>query len=187
MNECSKGAPHTLITERLILRAPSEVSDGAMVNAAIRYSHKELKEWLPFAQSVPTVEETENNLIQSYDDFINRKSFRYLMLKKNTLEFVGVITLLAINWEVSKCEIGYWTVTHSTGKGYMKEAVKCIKELGINHFKFNRLEIKCESTNYKSRSIPEKLGFELEAILKNEDLSADGTRLTDTCIYAITI
>ena len=31
---------------------------------------------------------------------------------------------------------------------------------------------------------PEKLGFELEGILRNDDLSADGKKLTDTCIYA---
>ncbi|WP_339146589.1 MULTISPECIES: GNAT family N-acetyltransferase [unclassified Sutcliffiella] len=186
MNTFSRNAPQILETDRLILRAPFEKSDGATVNTAIRHSHNELKEWLPFAQSVPLLEETEKNLKQAYDDFINRKSFRYLIFNKNTLEFVGVVTLLSINWEVPKCEIGYWSDTRATGKGYMNEAVTSLKELGTNYFKFNRMEIKCESTNYKSRSIPEKLGFELEGILKNEDLSADGKKLTDTCIYAIT-
>lgn len=47
-----------------------------------------------------------------------------------------------------------------------------------------RLEIRCESTNTKSRTIPEKLGYELEGILRNEDFSADGKKLTDTCVYA---
>lgn len=186
MNTFSRDAPRILETERLILRAPSEMSYGSTVNAAIRCSHQELKEWLPFAQNVPSLKETESNLKKAYDDFIERKSFRYLIFKKESLEFVGVVTLMSINWEVPKCEVGYWIDTRSTGKGYMREAVKCLKELGTSHLKFNRMQIRCESTNYKSRSIPESLGFELEGILKNEDLSADGKRLTDTCIYAIT-
>ena len=66
----------------------------------------------------------------------------------------------------------------------MLEAVKGLCELGLNQINFKRVEIRCESTNLKSRSIPEKLGFELEGILKNEDLSADGSKLIDTCIYA---
>ncbi|PYF08328.1 acetyltransferase (GNAT) family protein [Ureibacillus chungkukjangi] len=66
----------------------------------------------------------------------------------------------------------------------MKEAVEALTNVGLNKIQFNRIEIRCESTNLKSRAIPEKLGFELEGILKSEDLSADGSKLTDTCIYA---
>lgn len=66
----------------------------------------------------------------------------------------------------------------------MTEAVSELTNLGLQLLKFRRIEIRCESTNTKSRTIPEKLGFELEGILRNEDLSADGKELTDTCIYA---
>jgi ribosomal-protein-serine acetyltransferase len=67
----------------------------------------------------------------------------------------------------------------------MLEAVKELSKIGLNQLKFKRIEIRCESTNLRSRAIPEKLGFELEGTLKNDDLSADGSKLTDTCIYAI--
>ena len=55
------------------------------------------------------------------------------------------------------------------------ESVNALTELGLNQIKFKRIEIKCESTNIKSRSIPEKLGYELEGILKNDDLTAEAT------------
>ena len=80
--------------------------------------------------------------------------------------------------------MGYWINTKYSGNGYMLEAVKGLVELGSDYINFKRIKIRCEATNLKSRSIPEKLGFELEGILKNEDLSADGSKLTDTCIYA---
>ncbi len=66
----------------------------------------------------------------------------------------------------------------------MKETGSALTKLGIQLFKLKRIEIRCEANNKKSRAITEKLGFELEGVLRNEDVSADGKHLTDTCIYA---
>ncbi|WP_284646153.1 GNAT family N-acetyltransferase [Paenibacillus silviterrae] len=38
--------------------------------------------------------------------------------------------------------------------------------------------------NTRSKLIPERLQFELESIIKNEDLSVDGSELRDTYIFA---
>ena len=177
--------PIQLETERLILRAPRQSGDGSIVNEAIRYSINELKVWLPFAQKTPTIDETEVSLRVAHINFLKRESLRYLIFCKGTNDFIGVTSFEGINWDIPKCHIGYWINTKYSGNGYMLEAVKALTELGLITIKFKRIEIKCESTNIKSRSIPEKLGYELEGILKNDDLSADGNKLTDTCIYAI--
>ncbi|WP_336882457.1 GNAT family N-acetyltransferase [Priestia koreensis] len=178
-------APIQLETERLLLRAPRQSGDGSIVNQAIRESIHELKVWLPFAQKLPTIEETEMNVREAHIDFLKRKSFRFLIFHKVTKEFIGVTSFQEINWNVPKCEIGYWIHTEFSGNGYMTEAVRELSNVGLQQMKFKRIEIRCESTNLKSRSIPEKLGFELEGILKNDDVSADGSKLTDTCIYSI--
>lgn len=89
-----------------------------------------------------------------------------------------------IDWDIPKCEMGYWINTKYSGKGYITEAVKELVNFGLNHLAFRRIEIWCDSKNVKSRLIAEKLGFILEGTLRNEDLSADGSQLTDTCIYA---
>ncbi|EJQ00358.1 hypothetical protein IC3_00120 [Bacillus cereus VD142] len=135
-------------------------------------------------QSIPTVEETEILLRNAHIDFLKRESFRYLIYHKDTNDFIGTASLHGINWKISKCEIGYWINTQFSGNGYMTEAVSELINLGFQLLKFRRIEIRCESNNTKSRAIPEKLGFELEGILRNEDLSADGKELTDTRIYA---
>ncbi|WP_255266623.1 GNAT family N-acetyltransferase [Bacillus cereus] len=92
---------------------------------------------------------------------------------KGTNDFIGTASLYGINWKISKCEIGYWINTQFSGNGYMTEAVSELTNLGFQLLKFRRIEIRCESNNIKSRTIPEKLGFELEGILSNEDLSVD--------------
>ncbi|MHA4964917.1 GNAT family N-acetyltransferase [Bacillus subtilis] len=184
MNPLLLDIPLQFETERLILRIPRQSVDSVFVNKAIRASINELSPWLPFAQTIPSVEETEANLRKAYINFLKRESFRYLIFHKSSNDFIGVTSFEGVNWDIPKCHIGYWINTKYSGNGYMLEAVKGLTELGLNLIKFKRIEVRCESTNLKSRSIPEKLGFELEGILKNEDLSADGSKLTDTCIYA---
>lgn len=184
MNSILLDVPLQIETDRLILRAPLQAGDGNVVHQAIKESINELKQWLLLFQSIPTVEETEILLRNAHIDFLKRESFRYLIYLKGTNDFIGTASLHGINWKISKCEIGYWINTQFSGNGYMTEVVSELTNLGFQLLKFRRIEIRCESNNTKSRAIPEKLGFELEGILRNEDLSADGKELTDTCIYA---
>ncbi|NKE04106.1 GNAT family N-acetyltransferase [Mesobacillus selenatarsenatis] len=177
--------PFQIETGRLLLRAPNRTGDGSIVNQAIRDSFDELKAWLPFAQKLPAVVETEINLRKAHINFLKRESFRFLIFHRETDDFIGTVSLQGIDWSIPKGEIGYWINTRFSGNGYMTEAVKAVTDFGLNQLKFKRIEIRCESTNLKSRAIPEKLGYQLEGILRNEDLSADGSRLTDTCYYSI--
>jgi ribosomal-protein-serine acetyltransferase len=177
--------PLQLETSRLILRAPRQTGDGSVVNKAIRESFPELKAWLPFAQTIPEAEETEINLRMAHVKFLKREAFRFLLFEKETNEFIGTASLQDIDWDIPSCQIGYWMNTAFTGKGYMTEAVQELTNLALNTISCRRVEIRCESENRKSRAIPEKLGFSLEGTLRNEDLSADGNRLTDTCIYSV--
>jgi ribosomal-protein-serine acetyltransferase len=186
MNPMMIDVPSQLETERLILRAPFQKGDGQIVNKAIKDSFNELKQWMPFAQRIPAVEETEINLREAHIKFLKRNSFRFLIFHKVTKEFIGQASLQGIDWDLPKGELGYWINTESSGNGFMTEAIRELTRFGLELLHFKRIEIRVESTNVKSRSIAEKLGYTLEGILKNDDLSADGKQLTDTCIYAMT-
>lgn len=177
--------PSSLETDRLLLRVPFLSGDGRVVNKAIRESIAELSKWLPFAQEIPPVEETESNLRNAHIKFLARESFRFLIFHKETDEYIGTSSIHNIDWEVKSGDIGYWIDKKYSGNGYMTEAIKRLTDLGMNQLGFNRLEIRCEAANVKSQAIPEKLGFKLEAVLKNEYLSADGKTLTDTYVYGM--
>ena len=186
MNSILLDVPSEVETARLILRTPSYSGDGEAVNKAIKDSIHELRQWLPFAQEIPTLEDTEISLREAHIKFLERESFRFLIFHQNSQEFIGTASLQNVDWDVQKCEVGYWIHTKFSGNGYITEAVGALMKYGTHKLGFRRLEIRCESTNIPSRAIPEKLGFRLEGILVNEDLSADGKNLTDTCIYAVT-
>ncbi|PEC20151.1 GNAT family N-acetyltransferase [Bacillus cereus] len=133
---------------------------------------------------MPTVTETEINIRSAHIKFLNRDSLRFLIFLKESEDFLGTCSLHNIDWVKSQFEIGYWIDTRFSGNGYMTEAIHLLTHFAMVSLKARRLEIRCESTNTKSRIIPAKLGYELEGILRNEDFSADGKKLTDTCIYA---
>lgn len=175
--------PTEIKTERLLLRMPMP-GDGKTVNEAIHASLDELKPWLGFAQEEPSPQDTEINQLESHLNFMKKEVLRYLIFHKETGSFIGTTGFHSIDWEVPKMEIGYWLDSRVTGKGYMVEAVAALTDLAFATLKCNRLEIQCDAENLKSRAIPEKLDFVLEGILKNDERSVDGKRLTDTCIYA---
>jgi RimJ/RimL family protein N-acetyltransferase len=184
LNPVMLEVPDNIETERLILRMPLP-GDGRVVNEAIKASIAELKPWLGFAQNLPSIEDTETNTRKAHANFITRKALRYLVFCKETNQFIGSTGFHIIDWDIPKFEIGYWIDTRMSGKGYMKEAVRKLTELALNDLNGKRVEIRCESGNLKSRRIPEQLGYVLEGILKRDELSVDGKRVTDTCIYGM--
>ncbi|WP_347549719.1 GNAT family N-acetyltransferase [Pseudalkalibacillus hwajinpoensis] len=183
MNVLLKDIKTELGSNRLILRMP-QPGDGKVVNHAIRSSINELKPWLGFAREVPTVEETEINTRDAHIKFLKRESLRFLIFLKETNEFVGSTGFHNIDWEIPKLEIGYWIDTRFSGNGYMTEAVDVLTDFAKNELGCRRIEIRCDRENDKSRSVPERIGYQLEGILRNEDLSIDKLKVTDTCIYA---
>ncbi|WLD94335.1 GNAT family N-acetyltransferase [Alkalihalobacillus sp. AL-G] len=185
MNPILLDFPHEFYTERLHIRIP-QPGDGEAVHNAIQASLNELKPWMPFAHLNQTMEDVEVNIRESYIKFLKREDLRLLVFLKDTGELVASSGLHRIDWDVPKFEIGYWGDSRYSGKGYVTEAVQGISDFAFTELNAKRLEIRCDSQNLKSRAIPERLGFTLEGILKNDDVSLEGNELTDTCIYGMT-
>jgi RimJ/RimL family protein N-acetyltransferase len=175
--------PNEFTTDRLMIRMPKP-GDGKAVWEAIQASIEELKPWMPWAHKDQTEEETEANIRNSYAAFLKREDLRLLVFLKDSGQFIASSGLHRINWSIPKFEIGYWIDTRFSGKGYMTEATRGIEEFARRELKARRIEIRCDSKNVKSRAIPERLGFTLEGILKNESRSIAGDGLRDTCIFA---
>lgn len=175
--------PEEFYTERLFIRKPMP-GDGKAVYQAMQASLEELKPWMIWAHRNQTEEDVEANMRDAHAKFLTREDLRLHIYDKETGDFIGSSGLHRINWDVPKFEIGYWIDSRFSGKGYMTEAVQAITKFAFNELKARRVEIRCDSKNTKSSAIPEKLGFTLEGILRNDTLTVDGNDLGDTCIYA---
>lgn len=177
--------PEEFTTERLIIRKPF-LGDGKYVYNAMQASLNELKPWMPWAHTNQTEQDVEANIRDSIAKFIKREDLRLHLFNIETGEFIGSSGLHRINWDVPKFEIGYWIDTRHSGNGYITEATDAITNFAFNELNAKRVEIRCDPNNSKSRAIPEKLGFTLEGILKNDSLSVESKEPRDTCIFAKT-
>nr|WP_238941849.1 GNAT family N-acetyltransferase [Bacillus sp. REN10] len=183
MNPLLIDFPTEFFTDRLHIRLPLP-GDGKAVYEAIQASLHEMKPWLPFVHDEQSLEGAEANVREAYAKFIAREDLRLHIFDKETGQFIGSSGLHRIDWKVRKFEIGYWVNTKFSGRGYMTEAVEAITAFAFEHLQANRVEIRCDTNNKRSRAIAEKLQFTLEGVLRKEQLSADSTQIRDMCIYA---
>lgn len=177
-----KDFPSEFTTDRLLIRMPLP-GDGAAVHDAIMHSLPELKPWMIFAQHDQTVEDVEANIRESHVEFLQRKDLRLLVFLKETGEFVASSGLHRVDWSIPKFEIGYWIDSRFSGKGYITEAVDGISQFAFEQLDANRVEIRCDSKNVKSRAVAERAEYKLEGILKNSERDVAG-ELRDTCVFA---
>ncbi|NMH73948.1 GNAT family N-acetyltransferase [Bacillus sp. RO2] len=177
-----KDFPYEFTTERLLVRMPLP-GDGSAVHDAIIHSLPELKPWMIFAQHDQKVEDVEANIRESHAQFLQRKDLRLMVFLKETGEFVASSGLHRIDWSIPKFEIGYWIDSRHSGKGYITEAVEGISQFAFEQLGANRVEIRCDSNNVKSRAVAERAGYTLEGILKSSERDVNG-ELRDTCVFA---
>lgn len=174
--------PQVLRTERLVLRAP-RWQDGAALNEAIRDSLDDLRPWMPWAQQAPAVEESDENVRRARLRFLTGQDLRFHLFLEEGEPFVGSSGLHRPDWDARRFEIGYWVRTGYGGRGLVAEAVAALEAYAATHLAAERLEIRCDARNLRSRRVAERRGFVLEGRLRHERRDVAGD-LADTLVYA---
>jgi len=174
--------PLELVTERLVIRSPSQ-KDAEGLRDAIEESLDDLRPWMPWADHAPTLAEAEENCAKAVQDFNDGKDHRLHFFLKESNIFLGGSGLHRIDWSVPKFEIGYWIRRSYSGNGYVTEAVEEISRYAFDELGAKRVVITTSPENEKSWRVAERLGFALEGTLRNDCRNTDGS-LRDTRIYA---
>ena len=174
--------PESFESDRLTIRAP-RTGDGPEIQAAVRETFDDLKLWMPWAQQLPTLEESESYIRRAQCQFLAREDLVLLLFLKGTNTMVGGSGLHRIDWDIPKFEIGYWCRKRFQGQGYITESTEAITTFAFETLGAKRVEIRCDSKNVRSRRIPDRLGFKLEGTLRNNSISSSG-ELRDTLVFA---
>jgi ribosomal-protein-serine acetyltransferase len=69
------------------------------------------------------------------------------------------------------------------GKGIITKSCKAIIDFSFLDLHLNRIEIKCGTENFKSKTIPEKLNFTQEGIIRQGELLYD--KFIDLNLYSL--
>ena len=79
--------PMPIITPRLLIRPP-QLGDGAAVNAAILESYDMLRQFMDWAKTKPSVEETEEHIRLAAANWILKKSEEPVNLRGTRARFL---------------------------------------------------------------------------------------------------
>ena len=178
--------PERLDGERTVLMAP-RAGLGAEMAVVVAQSLSHLRPWMPWAQEAPTAESSETVVRRMQADFIARRDLSYQLYARRADgspgRLLGGTGLHRMDWSVRRFEIGYWIRPEASGQGHVSEAVRLLTALAFNTLAANRVEIRMDPRNLKSRAVAERCGFELEGVLRKDALGVDGSP-RDTAIYS---
>lgn len=180
--------PERLETPRLLLLAP-RTGMGVALNRAVLDAQDSLKPWMPWAHETPSVEQSEAIARRMQAQFLTREHLAYYLHDREADgragAMIGGAGLHALEWTIRRYEIGYWLSPSRVGQGLVTEAVAALVHLGFEQLRARRLEIRTDARNQASRSVAERCGFTLEAVLRRDALDVKGESC-DTCVYAMT-
>jgi ribosomal-protein-serine acetyltransferase len=121
-----------------------------------------LRVWMPWAAPEPTLEATKAFMKASMHQFAEGLGLPTNLWYRGQL--VGAIDLPRMNWEKRTTEIGYWLDKDMQGKGIITRATKTLVTYAFEEYGLNKVEIHAAVGNYRSRAVPERLGFTQEGI-----------------------
>jgi RimJ/RimL family protein N-acetyltransferase len=131
------------------------------LTAAVTASFPELRQWMEWAQTMPTREALTGFIERCIASFDDDRQWEYCLEEAQTGELVGGAGLLPRSGPQA-LEIGYWVRTDRCGRGYATEAAHRLAAAAFAAPPgIERVSICMDRGNLASAAVPRKLGFGL--------------------------
>lgn len=160
---------------------PVRRDDAAAILVLIDANRERLREWLPWVDATRSIEAVAGFVSDSLRQQRLGRAMRYLIEVGD--EMAGVVSIEAIDRDHRRAYIGYWIDGACEGLGIMTRAVIALCDHGFGPLGLNRIEIHCGTENWRSRRIPERLGFTNEGIHRQREWLND--HFIDHALYAM--
>ena len=145
------------------------------IMAAVAKSLPELDLWMPWAQTMPSVEDELAVLEAAESAFNADRDWNYSLFEMKSDQLVGCAGLHPRPGP-GAVEIGYWVRSDRTGRGYATAAAQALTEAAFGYLPdVNRAEIHMDQANAASAAIPPTLGYRLDREEERERLAAGHT------------
>jgi len=160
-----------LVEDETALRAWRDTDVGALVDAC---QDADIARWT----SVPErYGETDARafLLQRYDAILAGSSAPFAIVSsRDDQHLLGSVSLMYVEWEHARAEVGYWLARGARGHGHATRAVRVICSWGFRDLRLERIELLAASANAASQRVAERSGFVREALLRSYMKGKDG-------------
>ncbi|GGA70055.1 GNAT family N-acetyltransferase [Ornithinibacillus halotolerans] len=151
------------IDEEITLKLLNE-SDAEEMFQLIDNCREYLREWLGWIDGTKNVYDSKQFIKGCIRLYEERQGLTLGIFFHGKL--AGVIGFNSFDWTNRIGVIGYWLGNQFQGEGIMTRAVIAVIDYGFQQLGLNRIEIRAAYENYKSRAIPERLGFMQEGQIR---------------------
>jgi len=125
-----------------------------------------LSRWMPWTETTNSIEDEKRFLNYSRIQYAKYELFMTTILVNGIPG--GMVDLHNINKTNRTAEFGYWLSSEHQGHGIMSKSVKQMLNYAFDDLKLHKVILQTDSENTKSIEIANRLGFSLEAILKDQ-------------------
>jgi RimJ/RimL family protein N-acetyltransferase len=165
--------PDQLVGDRVIVRPWSE-DDSRGLWEAIDGSRDHLAPWMPWLQAHNNPDDALEYTRRARARWLLREDLAVAIVERASGRIVGGSGMHRINWRSRLFEIGYWVSQDAEGRGYATESVQLLTRIAFDDLDANRVEIRMDVANARSRRVAERLGFVLEGTLRRALPGVDG-------------
>jgi len=165
------------VNKDFVTLALLKVDDAAEMFDIVERNRDHFRSFLTWIDGCTDV----SHIASSIADSIKQGSHRYGIFYKGQL--VGTINFHGTDKSNMSDGVGYWLDAAHQGNGIMTAATHQLLAIGFGQLGLNTIRIKCAVDNLASRGIPERLGFTLEGVLRqNQYLNG---QYVDMALYSL--
>jgi ribosomal-protein-serine acetyltransferase len=165
---------------RTILRTPRR-ADAEAIFALVDANRAYLRRWLPWVDGSTAVEHTRGFLDVTIAAGLEGRSL--ILAIEHEGAIAGTIGFNSIDAANRSGEIGYWLRADFQGRGIVTAACRALARHAFDSLGLNCVRLAAATDNAKSRAVPERLGFHLDGVLREQEW-VDG-RFVDHAVYTL--
>ncbi len=148
-----------------------EERDAEELYALVDANREHLRRFLPWAREA-TLEGERAFIRDGLERYARGDGFSGALLVGGV--HAGELGLFNVRTDVRRAELGYWLAAPFEGRGIMTRAVAGLARVLFEERGMDRLEIRCDARNDRSRAVAERLGFRHEGTLRAVYPAVDG-------------
>ncbi len=161
-------------------------SDGDELYALIESNRARLAQWIHWAHG-QTLQETRAFIARArameQDGSGHSRAIVRAARDSASSELAGVVGI-TVDRANHSAAIGYWLDEVSGGKGVMTDAVAAVVDDGFQRYRLVRVEIRADVDNRASCAVAERLGFQLEGVMRQSYRVVE-QRYSDDAVYSL--
>jgi ribosomal-protein-serine acetyltransferase len=172
-------APDFVLHDGYALRELGD-GDAEELHAVIERNRARLAQWISWARE-QTLDDTRAFISRARAMEQDDTGLSRAILAAGRLAGVVGVTVDPANHSAA---IGYWIDAASEGNGAVTAAVGALVDDSFQRWQLTRVEIRADVENRASRAVAERLGFQLEGILR-QSYRVGEDRYSDDALYSL--